>query len=200
MAAMTDVIFPVSGNSLPPDYAMALWREIVRIVPGLEDKPSVGILPLRAPDHGSDLLLPKRAKLVLRIPSHMAGQVQQLSGQMLNVGGHALSLGEARERPLQPSPTLHAQLVASCATEDDFMAAMAVEMQQSGITGKLICGKQHTLPGSAGKISGFSLVVHELNAQDALSLQCIGLGGERHFGCGLFIPYKVIANLDGQNG
>jgi Cas6 Crispr len=70
-------------------------------------------------------------------------------------------------------------------------------LKKSGIAGKLICGKRHILPGSGGKIAGYSLVAHELTPEDALSLQCCGLGGERHFGCGMFIPYKVIANLDG---
>lgn len=198
MQEMTDVIFPLSGSSLPPDYAVSLWREVVRLLPALENENEAGILPLRAPEHGSDLLLPRRARMVLRIPHGLLEQARRLSGQVLEVDGHALAIGEARERPLQPSPTLHAQLVASEVAEEDFLAAMADEMRQSGISGKLICGKRHILPGSAGKISGFSLVVHELKPLDALRLQGCGLGGERHFGCGMFIPYKVIANLDGQ--
>ncbi len=197
---MTDVIFALSGQSLPADYAFALWHEVVRVLPWLEAKENAGILPLRSPEHGTDLWLPKRARLVLRIPADLAERAQQLSGQMLDVAGHALAVGEATERPFQPSPTLHAQLVASNVPEEEFLPAMASEMQKSGIAGKLICGKHHTLPGSAGRISGFSLVVHELKPQDALRLQSCGLGSERHFGCGLFIPYKVISNLDGQTG
>ena len=200
MHEMTDVIFELSGRSLPADYAYALWREAVRILPWLEVEEQVGILPLRAPEHGDDLLLPKRARLVLRVPAGMLEEARQLSGQVLSLGGHALAVGGARERPLQPSPTLHAQLVASDTAENEFVAAMAGEMRRLGIAGKLICGKRHALPGSAGKITGYSLVVHELKPQDALHLQWRGLGGERHFGCGLFIPYKVIANLDGQTG
>ncbi len=198
MQEMTDVIYSLSGGSLPADYAVALWGEVVRILPELETEDEAGILPLRAPEHGSDLLLPRRARMVLRIPMGLLEQAGQLSGQVLDVDGHALAVGEAKERPLQPSPTLHAQLVASSSAEEGFLSAMADEMRQSGISGKLICGKRYTLPGSAGKISGFSLVAHELKPQDALRLQWRGLGGERHFGCGLFIPYKVIANLEGQ--
>lgn len=197
MKAMTDVVFAVSGRTLPADHVYALWREVMRVLPWLESEESAGILPLRAPEHGDDLLLPRRARLVLRVPADLLAQARQLSGQVLDIGGHELAVGEARERPLQPSPTLHAQLVASSAPEGEFIAAMASEMQTAGITGKLICGKRHALPGSAGNIMGYSLVVHELKPQDALRLQCRGLGGERHFGCGIFIPYKVIANLDG---
>ncbi len=200
MEEMTDVVFAVAGRTLPADHAFALWAEIARILPWMDAEEQAGILPLRAPDHGDDLVLPRRARLVLRVPVRQAEAVQQLCGQALNVGGHKLAVGEAHERPLLPSPTLHAQLVASDLDEDAFLQAMAAELKHAGIAGNLICGKRHTLPGSAGKIAGFSLVLHELEPQAALSLQCCGLGNQRHFGCGIFIPYKVIANLGGQAG
>jgi CRISPR-associated protein Cas6 len=198
MKEMTDVVFALSGRTLPADHAYAVWRQIARLLPWLEAEPEAGILPLRAPERGDDLLLSRRARLVLRVPGSRAQEALQLSGQVLEVDGHALTLGDGRERPLQPHPTLHAQLVVSGAPEDAFLQAMAGEMARAGIGGKLICGRRHVLPGSGGKIAGYSLVVHELKPADALALQCCGLGGERHLGCGMFIPYKVIANLDGQ--
>jgi CRISPR-associated protein Cas6 len=198
MIEMTDVTFALHGRELPANHALALWREVARVLPWLEGEEHAGILPLRAPEHGDDLLLPRRTRLVLRVPARLCRQAQQLSGHVLDVGGHALSIGEARERALLPSPTLHAQLVASTGPEADFLALMAGELLGMGIAGKLICGKRYMLAGSAGKIAGYSLVVHELKPQESLCLQCSGLGGERHFGCGIFIPYKVIANLDGQ--
>lgn len=200
MTEMTDVTFALSGRSLPAGHAFALWREVARILPWLDAEPQAGILPLRAPEHGDDLLLPRRARLALRIPAGLVEQARQLSGRVLDVGGHALLVGEARERALQPSPTLHAQLVASAGSEDEFLAVMGGELRTLGIHGGLICGKRYTLAGSEGKIAGFSLVVHELKPQESLHLQWSGLGGERRLGCGMFIPYKAIANLDGQTG
>lgn len=200
MKEMTDVVFSLAGRDLPADHAFALWAELTRVLPWLGGEEQAGILPLRAPEHGDALLLPRRARLVLRVPASRALEAQALCGQGLDVGGHALTVGEARERPLQPSPTLHAQLVASEAAEDAFLAAMQSELERAGIAGKLICGKRHTLPGSSGAIAGYSLVLHDLKPQAALSLQCCGLGAKRHLGCGVFIPYKVIANLDGEAG
>jgi CRISPR-associated protein Cas6 len=192
---MTDAVFAVTGQMLPADYAFALWREVARLQPWLETEENAGLLPLRAPEHGNDLLLPRRTRLVMRIPADRLAQAVGLSGHELDLGGYPLVIGKVRERPLQPSPTLHAQLVASSATEPEFLAAMADDMRRYGIAGKLICGKRHEMPGSAGKIAGYSLVVHELPPKDALHLQWRGLGSERHFGCGIFIPYKPIANL-----
>ena len=124
---MTDVVFSLSGKDLPADYAVSLWREVARIVPALEGIDTAGILPVRAPEHGSDLRLPRRARLVLRTPVALLGEVRCLSSKMLDVAGHALALGEAKERPLQPSPTLHAQLVASEAEEEEFLAGQRGE-------------------------------------------------------------------------
>ncbi len=194
---MTDMVFPLSGDSLSANYAFALWREVARILPWLEQEPGAGILPLCPPESGSgNLHLSRRAKMVLRAPARHAHDARRLSGQVLEVGGQALAIGEARERPLQPHPTLHAQLVAGPATEDAFVAEVAAGLQALGVGCKWICGKRLVLPGSEGTVAGYSLVVHELKPQDSLRLQCSGLGSGRHLGCGIFIPYKVIANLD----
>lgn len=196
MKEMTDIVFSLAGRTLPADHAYAIWREMVRILPWLESEPAAGVLPLRGPERGDDLQLSRRARLILRVPVGAEADAMQLSGQVLDVGDPALTLGEGYERPLGPASTLHAQLVASDADEAGFLAAMDAELKNAGIAGKLICGKRHILPGSGGKIAGYSLVAHELKPEDALSLQCCGLGGERHLGCGIFIPYKAIANLD----
>ena len=200
MNEMTDVLYSLEGRTLPANHAIALWQGVAAILTWLETAPQAGILPLRAPGQGDDLLLPRRARLVLRIPVSFLNSALQLPGNTLDLGGHAITVGEAKVRPLQPSPTLHAQLVASELPESAFLEAMAKELERMGIAGKLICGKRHTLAGSAGKISGYSLVVHELKPEASLRLQWAGLGGERRFGCGIFIPYKVIANLEGETG
>lgn len=196
MKQMTDMIFTLAGSTLPGDHARLLWQEVVRALPWLEAEEQAGIAPLRAPEPGRELLLSRRARMVLRVPADQAERARELCGQTLEVDGHRVTVGEARERPLQPAPTLHAHLVASDEAEGAFLESMAAEMKRAGIEGKLICGKAHSLTGNAGKVSGYSLVVHELKPDAALDLQCCGLGGERHLGCGIFIPYKVIANLD----
>jgi CRISPR-associated protein Cas6 len=192
---MTDLVFALSGRTLPAAHAYELWREVARVLPWLEGQKQAGILPLRANVMGSETLLPQRAKLVLRVPAGFLGQAQGLAGQALNVGGHTLLVGEGRERPLQPHATLHAQIVASHLDESEFLAAMADQLCDLGVDGRCMCGKFQVLEGSGGKIKGYSLVVHELEPLDSLHLQRAGLGGERHLGCGMFIPYKVIGHV-----
>jgi CRISPR-associated protein Cas6 len=192
---MTDIVFPVSGKTLPANYAFALWHEAVRVLPWLDGERSAGILPL-CPPEGGGLMLSRRARMVLRVPSRCSTEAYRLSGRTLDVGGHAIATGEPRERPLHPHSTLHAQLVASAASEDAFVEEVAAALREMGAECKWICGKRLVLPGSAGTVAGYSLVVHDLKPQESLRLQWSGLGSDRHFGCGIFIPYKVIGNLE----
>ncbi len=193
---MMDIVFPVSGHALPANYAFALWQEASRVLPWLEAESAAGILPLHLPGDTGAVFLPKRARMVLRVPLNHMQEAKRLSGQVLDVCGHEIAVGDARERPLEPHSTLHAQLVASEAPEEGFIKEVAAGLNGIGIGGECICGKRLMLPGSEGRVVGYSLVVHELKPEDSLRLQWAGLGSGRHFGCGIFIPYKVIGHLE----
>lgn len=196
MPDMTEVVYDLKGGELPGDYVHALWHELARELPWLETEESAGILPLRGSRSGGMLLLPRRAKLVLRLPETRVQQARALSGRTLDVGGHALEVGEAHERPLQPHPSLHAHLVASAVGESEFLQEVEHHLGELGIACKWICGKRVELRSGTGAITGYSLVVHELTPEGSLYLQQVGLGNERRYGCGLFIPCKDIPNLD----
>jgi len=193
---MIDIAFNLQGGYVPASYPFALWQEIVRCLPWLNETQSAGMLPLRGSVSGGGLLLPQRARLVLRLPAALAPQAELLSGQKLSVEFSVLSVGEARLLPLQPHPTLHAQLVASMEEEEVFLAGIAHQLSEMGISCKWICGKRHTIADAAHSISGYSLVLHDLKPDRSLQLQRTGLGEERRFGCGIFVPYKAITGLD----
>lgn len=195
MLEMTDITFELKGHSVPADYAFALWREVARILPCLEAEKFAGIHPLRVAASGEEMLLPQRAKLVLRFPAARVPQAGLLSGQELHVGSSVLSVGEAQERALKAFPTLHAQLVASDCKEEVFIAGVASELGEMNIGCKWICGKRLTIGGAERTIAGYSLVLHDLKPDESLHLQRYGMGGERHFGCGIFVPYKTISGL-----
>jgi len=193
---MTDLVFYLKGSFVPEGYAFALWDEVARILPWLAAEEQAGILPLRGSASGEGMLLAKRAKLVLRLPMERAAQAGILAGQELNVGSGVLQVGMAMERPLQPYTTLHAHLVESAEEEEMFLADVAVQLQELGIVCKWICGKHHTVKGAGQSLSGYSLVLHDLKPDASLLVQRAGLGGSRHFGCGIFVPYKAISGLD----
>lgn len=196
MSEMVDVVFDISGESVPVNYPFALWSELVRFVPELESESSVGVLPLRTTGSDCGMLLPKRAKLVVRLPRYLAGQMASLSGQELDLGGSSLKIGNAKLREIQPHSTIHAHLVAGNTDEVVFVENVSARLADLGITASLICGRQSSLLDGEQCIQGFSLVIHDLKPEDSLRLQYNGLGGDRKFGCGIFVPYKAISDLN----
>ncbi len=191
-----DVVFDLDGATLPPAYPFALWAALEDHFPQLAEEKYVGVLPLRGTTSNAGLLLPKRAKLVLRLPVSIADQaVAHLTGQQLDVGGHHLHLGAARKRPICAHPTIHADLVAGVIDEVRFSESIHAQLGDMGIKGNLICGKRRSIDDGRQTIDGFSLVVHDLKPDASLYLQYVGLGKDRRYGCGIFVPSKVISGL-----
>lgn len=195
-AEMIDLVFDLGGGPLSPAYPFELWAELVRHVPQLAEDASAGVLPLRTAESGDQMLLPKRAKLVLRLPSALAECAAALSGRQLDIEGSPLILGAGKLREIQPYSTLHAQLVAGADDEIEFMEGVAAELAALGVEGQLICGMRRSLCGSQQSVRGYGLVIHDLKPEASLRLQYAGLGAGRHLGCGIFVPYKVISSLE----
>lgn len=190
---MVDVAFGLKGESVPENYAFALWQETVCHLPWLESDEHAGILPLRGALNSGRMLLPQRAKLVLRVAVVFATQARLLAGKELDIGGSLLQVGEAVERPLKPYSTLHAHLVEGPGEEEAFLAEAGRQLEEMGIACKLICGRRVEIRGAGQAISGFSLVLHDLKPEESLVVQHAGLGGSRRFGCGIFVPFKTIS-------
>lgn len=193
---MMDVVFDLKGGFIPGDYAFPLWGEIARILPWLDAEELAGVVPLRGTASGEGMLLAQRTKLVLRLPAELAQQAGALSGRELGIGSATLQVGEGRERPLQAHPTLHAHLVQSAEEESIFLDDMAARLRRMEVACKWICGKRLTVQGPGQSLAGYSLVLHDLKPDASLLVQRAGLGGNRRFGCGIFVPYKAISGLD----
>lgn len=193
---MIDMVFDLEGGTLPAAYRFALWNALLRLVPQLAEEKLVGVLPLRSTINSQGMLLAKRAKLVMRMPTTLAeSAASSLAGQQLDIAGNTLHVGAAKTRPIQPYPTIHAQLVTGSSDEVLFVEDIRKQMAELGVTGKLICGKRLSVSGGQRSIHGYSLVLHDLKPEASLQLQYAGLGDDRQFGCGIFVHYKVITGL-----
>lgn len=193
------MVFDLDGGTLPTTYPFALWAEIVRHAPQLAEEKLVGVLPLRTSESNEGLLLPNRAKLVLRLPTTLIGTASLLTGSIMQIGSSQLQLGISRTRVIQPHSTIHAQLVTGASDEAIFMDSISDQLSEMKISAKLICGKRRTLADDQHTIHGFSLVIHDLKPEGSLQLQYTGMGEYRQFGCGIFVPHKVISGLNEAN-
>jgi len=193
---MIDIVFDLDGTSVPENYPYILWNELLRCLPWLKDEKSAGVHPLRGSVSGENLLLSKRTKLILRIPAERVVQAGDLTGQQLDIAGNTLVVGKSKQRQLQSATTLHAYIVESNLNEVDFLAEMKQQLQAMNISCNLICDKHRKISEDKQTIRGFGLVLHDLKLPASLKIQSVGLGGSRHFGCGIFVPFKAISGLD----
>lgn len=193
--AVVDVVFGLEGGqmSVPSDCAWALWREVRLRLPWFAEENGAGIHPLKTSPGGPGLaLLARRAKLVLRVPEPRAADTRALAGCTLAIGeGLVVSGGEAR--PLSPWHTLHAQSVATAASDE---TAFGVEVErwlrERTIDCDFITGRRRTQLAGEREITGFSVVLHGVGPADSLALQAQGMGEARGLGWGLFVPHKSI--------
>ncbi len=193
---MIDVVFEISGGPLPVSYPYDLWGELLRLAPQLEKDEHAGVIPLRMAESKEGMLLPKRAKLAIRIQPELVDELSRLAHKKLKVAGVEIQLGSSKTRAIQHYPTLHANLVTGSDDEVVFVGEVETALAAMGVEANMICGQRRTLTNGEHAIKGYSLVLHDLNPEGSLRVQFTGLGNERRFGCGIFVPYKVISGLE----
>ena len=191
-APVVDVLYAIDGTALPKDHRFELMGEITRCLPWLKAETGVGIHPIRAA-RGDDgrLLLPRRAKLVVRLPERQVAAAAALIGQELDVGGWALRVGAAVVRNLVPHGTLYAYFVTA-GTDDEqvFLSEIGARLDELKTPCKLVCGMRHAFLAGHRQVVGYSLMLHDLAPAHSLLLQQVGLGGDRKLGCGIFVPHR----------
>ncbi|MBI5276729.1 MAG: type I-MYXAN CRISPR-associated protein Cas6/Cmx6 [Burkholderiales bacterium] len=192
-AGMVDIAFGVRGSRLPRDHRVLLAASVQRILPWLRDHPGAGLhrMNLARGDAGCDLLS-GRTRLMLRVPRERAADAAALCGAELEIAGHCLSVGAARQRELLAHGTLYAHLVVGKPGEESaFMAWLDEELAALGVTGRAICGRWQAVEAHA--LVGCSLMLDGLARESSLRVLERGLGRHRGLGCGLFVPHRSAA-------
>ncbi|HEY5633775.1 MAG TPA: type I-MYXAN CRISPR-associated protein Cas6/Cmx6 [Burkholderiaceae bacterium] len=198
MSAMIDAVFEIRGTSLPRHYQGELWSTLAGCLPWLESEPLAGLLEIRASLSGGTYLLPRRARLGLRVPVARADDAMSLSGREFEVGGQPLSVGRGLTRALVPQPTLGTPfLVTGARDELEHQTRVAELLERIGLPQRFICGRMGESPGAAGEtLRGAPVVLHQLRDEQSMRVQFEGLGPNRSLGFGLFAPRKLISGIE----
>lgn len=200
-----DVLFSVTGTTLPTDHAYALYGALARLIPAIHDPESrLRFAPLGGnPEGAGKLRLTDNSRLRLRVPEESVRLVLPVAGKRLDVMGHTVRVGVPSVTTLTPAATLAARLVTFKNSDEPshFLATARVKLTELGVEGEPTVPLVMTGPraGEArrriirvkGKaIVGYTLIVSGLSAEHSIQLQEVGLGGRTRMGCGFFLPVK----------
>lgn len=210
---VVDVVFSVRCQCLPVDHSYALSQAIQEAFPWLVDEAVAGVHSIHVaassngwirPDDPQALLhLSRRTRLVIRVPKHRIEDICTLEGKELDVCGHSMQVQKGTVRPLSSLTTLFSRHLASegnMVAEEDVLEWVDGELKKADIEAKkMMCGSAHDIATPDGPIRVRSLMIAELEFDESLRLQKIGIGPHRHLGCGLFIPHKGINDVRSSN-
>ena len=195
----TDLQFDLEGQSIPADHRQSLYDALIVCLPELATLSELAVHPIAGAPSGRDdtLVLNRRTKLFLRLPSLHVDQVMQLCGCQIETGAGCLKIGSAKPRPLLPFAELHSHLVIlNTSDELDFLEEAQRQLTLLDIQGVgLICNKRRTILTASGEATGFGLMIHGLSPVQSLLLQERGIGWMRGLGCGVFVPHKSIKEV-----
>lgn len=206
---VVDLVYRITCRSLPLDHAHSFSVAVREQLFWIDEEECAGIHLIhgaesgngwmRPEDTSSELLhLSRRARMTLRVPKHRIDDAHRLSGRKLDIDGHSLEVGRATVKLFSTLPTQFARYVVvpeGIAPDDEeaFMAYAVGRLRALDIkVRKLLCGRTHAIRHPDGDLHTRSLMLADLEVEEAVTLQQQGMGRYKTMGCGLFIPHKGI--------
>jgi CRISPR-associated protein Cas6 len=203
---IVELVFPVSGSTLPTDHNYPLYATLSHIVEAFHSEESVlrfaPITGVASPN--GQLQLGPHSCLRVRLPDDQIRLALPLAGKKIVVADASVRLGVPAVRTLVPAPMVVARLVTfkNAETPEQLLATARIKLAELGVTGEPSLPihlegeragepKRRVIRIKDVTIVGYSLLVSELSATDSILLQERGLGGRTQMGCGYFTPVRA---------
>ncbi len=217
-----EIQYKLCGKTLPADHGYALYSAIKKLI--LDDEtyrdllvdeslsPEILISSISGiPDRDGTIYLNKFSRLRLRCPSdEVQAWYRLLQNQVLDIQGHLIRLIQPQLTLPEASETLKSRLVTfklkdwddreapahfltSCQRALDRLEIQAKPFIDSDRSGDLA---KRSLCIHGKHVMGYGVVIEGLNPDDSIKLQCLGLGGRKHFGCGWFYPSNEVCDAN----
>jgi CRISPR-associated protein Cas6 len=208
MMNFLELQFLLRGKILRADHGYALYSAIKKICQAQEMEISPEILISSIPGIGDKqgiIYLNRHSRFRLRCPAEQAQTwYRALQNQVLDIQGNLIRLIQPRLTIVQPQSVLISRLVVIKLEEWNNHTAPQyfLESCQKGLERLNIQGQpfiESSVDGNLARrslrihgkhVMGFGVTVEGLSDEDSVKLQCLGLGGRGHFGCGWFYPKK----------
>lgn len=189
--------FKVQGKDLNFDHSYALYSALSHFQARIHTLGNISIQPIQGIPQAKRLLaLTDASCLKIRLPVELVPLFYPLAGKQFVVGEHRIRLGIPQMHFLRPAPNLYSPIVTVRGYKEPeiFLEAAQRQLQQLGIQGRLsLSTNTHDIPTPRIRrvkqysIVGFGVEVSDLNNQDSLLLQTLGIGGKQKMGCGVFL-------------
>jgi CRISPR-associated protein Cas6 len=208
MMNFLEIQFALIGKTLPADHGYGLYSAIKQICQAQEIEISPEVMISSIPGIGDKqgmIYLNRHSRFRLRCPAEQAQTWYRiLQNQMLDLQGNLIRLIQPRLTIIQSQPVLTSRLVVIKLEKWDdhtapqyFLESCQKSLERLEIKGQPFI--ESSLDGNLARrslrihgkhVMGFGVTVEGLSDQDSIKLQCLGLGGRGHFGCGWFYPKK----------
>lgn len=184
----SDVLFSVTGTSLPADHGFGLFGALCQKLPFLHDKPDWALHTVSGFPQGDGSIQLRSARCGLRIDLSLLPDLLPLIGQELDLLGNTIKLGPPTVAPLVPAARLLARIVTvkNVVEAPEMKAYLEKALQADNLHAEVAIGRRRIVHIHGRAIVGFAVELTGLDAETSLMVQQQGLGGRRRFGCGVF--------------
>jgi CRISPR-associated protein Cas6 len=216
-----EIQYKLVGKTLPADHGYALYSATKKLVLDRQDSYGELLIDRSLPpeilissipgisDRDGTIYIDRHSRFRLRCPSDSVQLwYRLLQEQVLDIQGHLIRLVQPQLTLPEPSESLKSRLVTfklkewnqseaptqfliSCQRALDKLEIEAKPFIDSDYRGDLA---KRSLYIHGKHVMGYGIVIEGLQPEDSIKLQCLGLGGRKHFGCGWFYPVKEEIN------
>jgi len=200
-----DLVFSLTGQTLPLDNGYIVYSALSRICPAIHQLDNISIHPIAGiPESSKELRLTQHSKLQIRLPVDLIPFIyESLAGQTFSIGQNQFQLGIPEYNSLNPFPDLYSRLVIirlrRFQEPQRFLEAAKRQLERLNIQGTITLStrangqpqcRQLTIKNQSGTsaVKGFGVQVTNLSAEDSITLQKYGMGGKSKMMCGVFVP------------
>tara|TARA_B100001996_G_scaffold369959_1_gene343898 strand:+ start:300 stop:980 length:681 start_codon:yes stop_codon:yes gene_type:complete len=200
---VVDVSFRVECNKIAADHSYDLYKALLKKFPIIEKIDNLAIHSVYGAESGAgwerpetEIYLSKRTRFCIRTPIKYSEEFNSLNNETLNIGKYKMKFSKPTIKKLIITDTLFCRtvVVENNNNEEEFLKDINSSLSAMNIrVKKMLCGKEHIIKTPNKKLIGKTLLITDLEKQDSLKIQELGIGIGKLFGCGIFLPHKSIA-------
>lgn len=201
--SIVDVSFKVNCKKIAADHSYDLFEAVLKKLPQIKEIENLAIHSIYGAESGAgwerpetEIYLSKRTRFCIRTPKEHSKDFFSLKNEILKVGEYEIQLSKPTIKELIVTDTLFCRsvVVENSNNEEEFLKNVHSSLKSMGVNvKKMLCGKEHLIKIPKKTLVGKTLLITDLEKDDSIKIQQLGIGIGKLYGCGIFLPHKSIA-------